>query len=299
LLIGEQVTTLAGAAGTFSKPFLGFAFVLMWCHWVDHRARSSSFGHCLRTTATMAVLVLFGYSTFNYNRGGFVAPLTAMAGVFLARIQRLSLALPLGIGSIMFCFVLLLKLYSTGKMSLQEISADAEGASREYAQELDINSTLQVYGAAPQFLGFLIEQNDDRNLYWGRTLLSSLMFPVPIIGKSFRATSGAVIYNEMIYGNTGVIDQIIPFEGELFMNFHLFGIVVGYGILGHVAFRLQRAFEQSASAIKCFISIYTAYWILFLIQGSLAVVSQIFVYFFWPIYFYLISKLFFVGRGRV
>ena len=82
------------------------------------------------------------------------------------------------------------------------------------------------------------------------------------------------------------------------MNFHLCGIVVGYGILGHVAFRLQRAFEQSASAIKCFISIYTAYWILFLIQGSLAVVSQIFVYFFWPIYFYFISKLFFVGMGR-
>ena len=195
----------------------------------------------------------------------------------------------LGVGSIMFCFLLLLKLYSTGKMSLQEISADAEGVSREYAQELDINSTLQVYGAAPQFLGFLIEQNDDRNLYWGRTLLSSLIIPVPIIGKPFRATSGPVIYNEMIYGNIGVIDQIIPFEGELFMNFHLLGVVVGYSILGHVTFRLQRAFEQSASAIKCFISIYAAYWILFLIQGSLAVVSQIFVYFFWPIYFYSFS----------
>jgi len=238
----------------------------------------------------MAVLVLFGYSTFNYNRGSFVAPLIAMAGVFLARIQRLPLALLLAIGSIMFSFVLFLGVYRTGR-------ADAKDASHEHDQELDINSTLQIYGAAPQFLGFLIEQNDDR-LYWGRTLLSSLMYPVPIIGKSFRATSGVVIYNEMIYGNTGVLDQIIPFEGELFMNFHLLGIVVGYGILGHVAFRLQRAFEQSSSAIKCFISIYTAYWILFLIQGALAVVSQIFVYSFWPICFYFISKLIFAGMRR-
>ncbi|HKI18676.1 MAG TPA: hypothetical protein VKA15_12395 [Isosphaeraceae bacterium] len=296
--IDEQDGTLVGAAGTFFKPFLGFAFVLIWCHWVDQRARSSSFGHCLRTTATMAVLVLFGYSTFNYNRGSFVAPLIAMAGVFLARIQRLPLALILGIGSIVFSFVLLLGVYRSGRMNVQEFSAETKGASHENTQNVDINSMLQVYGAAPQFLGFLIEQNDDGHLYWGRTLLSSLMFPIPIIGKSFRATSGVVIYNEMIYGNTGVLDQIIPFEGELFMNFHLLGIVVGYGILGHVAFRLQRAFEQSSSAIKCFISIYTAYWILFLIQGALAVVSQIFVYSFWPICFYFISKLIFAGMRR-
>ena len=115
LIDKEMPATLAGAAGTFFKPFLGFAFVLMWCHWVDHRARSTPFGHCLRTTATMAVLVLFGYSTFNYNRGSFVAPLIAMAGVFLARIQRLPLALLLAIGSIMFSFVLLLGVYRSGR----------------------------------------------------------------------------------------------------------------------------------------------------------------------------------------
>ena len=45
-LRAEEATTLAGAAGTFLKHFLGFAVVLAWSWWLGKRRRRPSGSWC-------------------------------------------------------------------------------------------------------------------------------------------------------------------------------------------------------------------------------------------------------------
>ena len=79
----------------------------------------------------------------------------------------------------------------------------------------------------------------------------------------------------------------MPFQAELFVNFGLPAVMVAYGLLGLVVARLERAFQTATSAVQTFMAQYAAVWLAFLIPGSLAATTQIFIYFFWPIYLYL------------
>ena len=130
----------------------------------------------------------------------------------------------------------------------------------------------------------------------GRMLLASLVYPVPVLGKAFRDESGVRLYNRMIYGDSGILDQIVPFQGELFLTFHVPGVVAGFAVLGMILARLQGAFERSRSGFWSYACQYTATWMAFLIQGSLAALSQIFVFFFWPIYVFVIVRRIATGR---
>ena len=157
--------------------------------------------------------------------------------------------------------------------------------------DLDIFELFQVYLGSPQFLGFFLEQTDfGLRLNWGQTLLSSLLYPVPILGKLFRPTSGYLLYNLIIYGVPGMTDQVVPFQGELFLDFHIVGIGLGYFLLGYIIAKLQSAFDRAHNSFEAFSFSYMAIWMLFLIVGSLAVTSQIYLYFLWPIYFYFLLK---------
>ena len=124
----------------------------------------------------------------------------------------------------------------------------------------------------------------------GKILVSSALAPMPILGKPFRENSGTAIYNRLIYGMIDAEDQIAPFQGEAFLDFHLAGVLVAFCLLGLVAFKLQFAFAHSQSFFEIFIWQYFAVWTFFLIFGSLSVVSQIFIYFCWPFYFYSIYR---------
>ena len=72
----------------------------------------------------------------------------------------------------------------------------------------------------------------------------------PILGKPFRKNSGTAIYNRLIYGMLDAQDQIAPFQGEAFLDFHLAGVLVGFSVLGWIAFELQSAFTLSRSSFR-------------------------------------------------
>jgi hypothetical protein len=159
------------------------------------------------------------------------------------------------------------------------------------ADKVQLSEMFQVYGGAPQFLGFFLEAGKwGANPQWGKVLVSSSLAPVPILGKQFRENSGTAIYNRMIYGMLEAADQIAPFQGEAFLDFHLVGVLAGFCLLGWIAFKLQTAFAQSQSFLEMFIWQYFSVWTFFLIFGSLSVVSQIFIYFCWPFYLYFIYR---------
>lgn len=125
--------------------------------------------------------------------------------------------------------------------------------------------------------------------------MPSLVYPVPILGKPFRDTSAVAIYNNLIYNDPNTVDQIVPFQGELFINFHIIGVLMGYVVLAKIAATLQRKFERSRTTFEAYGWFFISLWTLFLITGSLAVTSQMYVFFFWPLYLYALWTRF-VGR---
>jgi O-antigen/teichoic acid export membrane protein len=288
----DAPATLAEAAATFLRPFLGFAVVLVWCNWIDRRGKSSSRIARVGFTAVALALVVAAFASFDYNRGAFLAPAIAMAAVYGIRVRRISAKVLATAGALLLLVLLAWGLYRTSQYGgLRQVLTDpAARASLE--RDLNAGAQLQVYGGSPQFSALLLESIPmPEGLYRGRTLLGSLLSPLPILGEPFRGESGFFVYNRLYYGSLRVAyDQVIPFSAELFINFHLPGVIVGYAALGFAIARLQRAATEARSAIEVYVAQYAAYWLAFLIPGSLAVASQIFIYFFWPIYLYLFIR---------
>jgi hypothetical protein len=183
----------------------------------------------------------------------------------------------------------------TGNMTAKEL-IDAPEVASLLADKIDPLDTIQMYGAGPQYMGFLLETSrwGTRPLL-GATLFPSLVEPLPILGRAFREYSGPVIYNEMIYGTREIFDQILPFSGELFLNFNVVGVILGFCGLAAVTRWLQRSFERASTSLEVYIWQYTAVWVLFLVIGSISVITQILFYFFWPIYLWCASKHFRYG----
>lgn len=293
--------TLRGLASLFLRPFLGFGLVMLWCTWIDRKARRKSRWMATITLLTMLSVIL-SYATFSYNRGAFVVPLVAILAVLLKCGRRGSFGALAMAGLILVAVLLLAPLLAiyrnadfTGNMTAKDLIDDPEVASL-LADKIDPLDTIQMYGAGPQYIGFLLETSrwGTRPLL-GATLFPSLVEPLPVLGRAFRGSSGPVIYNEMIYGTPEIFDQILPFSGEMFLNFHVVGVIVGFCGLAAVTRWLQRSFERASTSLEVYIWQYTAVWVLFLVIGSISVVSQILFYFFWPIYLWFASKHFRFG----
>ncbi len=75
-------------------------------------------------------------------------------------------------------------------------------------------------------------------------------------------------------------------------------MIIGFLLLGFVLARLQRAFTEAPTALEAYFWIYIAIWVLFVVLGSLSAVSQIFIFFCWPIYGYFALKLLLARRSH-
>ena len=111
------------------------------------------------------------------------------------------------------------------------------------------------------------------------------MYPVPIAGKPFRERSGVYLFNMLIYGDAEVRDQVFPLDAELYSNFYFPGVVTGYALLGWILSYFQIRFISAPNAIESYSWMTLALWTVF--PGSLSVLSQMYVYAFWPIYVYM------------
>jgi hypothetical protein len=291
LIATELAGTWSGLLGTVLRPFLQFAVVLAWCQWVDRRGAGSTFVERMLVTGAAIIGIVAVGMTFGYNRASFVYPLIALITVYSMRLRRISVPVMIAGTVGLLVPMLLLGIYRSSGVSLPELGVGLEVAGL-LLRSVSILDQVQMYGQAPQFFGFLIEQADyGQVLHWGRTIISSILYPVPVIGEPFRATSGVEVYNTMIYGTGGDFDQVIAFVGELFLNLGLAGVLIGFAIVGILTARLQHAFQNTTTAAQSFFVMYAAIWLLFLLHGSIAVVSQLYVYFFWPIYAYYAMRM--------
>jgi hypothetical protein len=274
--------SLRTVSGLILKPFLGIACVMAWCLWVERNPNAAPRTALLVTLATALGIALV-YASFTYNRGSIVAPLVALLAVYGARVRRIPLRAVLIVGLVALLAVTAVRAYRD--RTLPNGTIDNQPTLQRIVNNSDFNEELQIYAGGPQFLGYLLQETHHaRNLHYGETLFSSAMSPIPIVGASFRPLSGVTFYNELVYGSTNFHDQIIPFQGELFINFHLPGVLLGFFLLGLGIRWVQGRFERAPTALQAFAWQYGAIWLAFLVAGGVAGASQVFVFFFWPIY---------------
>lgn len=283
----DSSSTWRGVGAMFLKPFLGFAVVMMWCRWLDSGARTASaLRRCLIATFVVAGVV-FSFSVFNFNRGLLAVPLLAVATLPQIKGDRPSWRIMALVGLLFLLLTPLYVLYRSGtEPGTDLLSSSSRQASAQ--DQIKVSDFAQMYGGAPQYLAFLLEQSHwGINPRWGVVTISSIVAPVPVLGKPFRPNSGFSIFNRMLYGTDAILDQNVPFHGEPFLDFHLVGIIAGAALFGWVLYRLQRAFQRSRSSIEIYIWQYLSVWTCFLIFGfgSIGVQSQLMIYYCWPIYF--------------
>ena len=288
--------SLAGAASTFLRPFLGFAVVLAWSLWADRRAPTASRRARILITAGAGLALVVIYASFSYNRGAFAAPLLALVAAYSLRVRRIPWRIVLVGGAVGLLLLLVWGLYRTSSYgSLSDIVSDP--SSRDaISRDLSPVETLEVYGGAPQLTGFVLDSERfiPPEFLGGHSLIGSILSSVPILGQSVRDVSGHVLFNRLVYGvHPEFYDQVMPFQAELYVNFGIIAIIVAYALLGLIIARLERGFHRSPNTAQAFMTQYAAVWLAFLIPGSIAATSQIFIYFFWPIYFYLVLN--FIG----
>jgi oligosaccharide repeat unit polymerase len=286
----DSSSSWRGLDGRLLKQFLGFAVVMAWCKWIDSGGLKSSW---IRRGLVM-ILVLVGvaasFSLFNFNRGSIAVPLLAVGTVALVKGDKLSWRIMAVSGVLVLVLTPVLALYRSGTGGDLQTWTNLEDSLREH---IDVAEVAQMYGGAPQYLGFLLEEShwgsDPR---WGVVTVSSILAPIPVLGKSFRHNSGYGIYNRMLYSTEAIVDQNPPFQAESFLDFNIVGVLFGSAIFGWVLHRLQRAFERSRSSIEIYIWQYLSVWACFLIFGfaGLNVQSQVLCYYCWPIYAYWYCK---------
>jgi hypothetical protein len=281
---GAEPATPAAAAATFLRPFFGFGLVLLWSWWLQRKDRSRSVPACATATAGLVVLLLL--TNFSYNRGSMVAPVVAVVAAYSVHIRRVSfLAVGLA-GTVVLFAALAFGWYRSTDLEIHELrTADL----RQTWSADQVTEFFQVYASGPQMTAFLIDERGDGSpLYWGRTMVCSVLYPVPVLGKAFREESGVGILNRLIYRDPEIVDQIIAYDAELYINFHVPGVVVGYALLGCAVLYVQGRFRQARQAVESYAWLILALWLVF--PGSLPVMSQMCVYFFWPVYGYFAFK---------
>jgi hypothetical protein len=279
----EGEVTLSTAASTFFRPFLLVAVVMLWSRWADLRGKRSSPAARLAATAAAVVGICIVGATYNLNRASIVVPVLALAAAFSRHVRRVTPAALAAATAVAIGPLLLVGPYRMGTISREEIVSQPQSGGGLMG-DIDYSEQLQIYGAAPQFLAFVIEHVEPLGRRPGSLIVSSLLYPVPVLGKPFRAQSAVTLYNELISGSIDSVDQVVPFEGELYWSGGLAAVAAGFALLGFLLARLQAGFDGARGAFQTYAYQYAAIWASFLVVGSLEAVSQIVVYFFWPIF---------------
>jgi len=280
----DSSPTWRGLGGTLLKPFLGFALILAWCNWNDSAARRTSKLNRALLSLLMVLAVVLSFGLFNYNRGAFAVPLVAIAAVTLAKGDRVSWKMIVATGLVVLILSPLYAVYRSGSQLGEDLLAKSD-LRDSLLENIHVSELLQVYAGAPQYLGYFLEGSRWGSYpHWGAITISSVLYPVPSLGKPFRAGSGFAIFNRMIYGTDAIADQNAPFVGETFLDLNIVGVLCGFAIFGWILSRLQQGFERNSCSLNLYIWQYLAIWACFVIFGSIEVPSQILIYYCWPIY---------------
>jgi len=280
-IFDSAAASLSDAAGTFLRPFAPYGLIAVWCVRLVRRRngeRLSLWVDLALIAAAMAVS-----ATYNYNRGAVVVPIIALLATYSLHARRLrasTVAVVGLIGAVLaFQFGSYRAIYAgTLGGTVTKEQANLAGGGPSLVDE------VQVYGNGPQFWAVAIADTDRGRFLLGETIVGSIMLPVPVLGKPFRSSSGPVRYNALVYRQGNVADQILATGAELYWNFGVAGIAVGYALLGWIVRRFNERSREASDALATYTYSYIGVWLALSAINSLSVMAQVLVYFLWPAY---------------
>lgn len=270
--------SLASAAGTFLRPFLAYGFLLAWALVVTRPGRSRP--GVLEVSLVLAAIA--GSATYGYNRASVIVPILALItaygvvgrGVRLRRVVVMLIIL-VGLG------------YQFGEYRNEYFATEGGQVSRADAgltgEDDSFLESAQVYANGPQFWGAVVQEVERSGFQEGGTLTGSVLLPVPVLGTPYRDQSGPVEYNALVYGRFDVNDQIIGVGAELYWNFGVPAVVVGYLLVGAAVRRFDDLAGRSVDPLGVYTWSYMGIWVALSAINSISVLAQIAVYFWWPI----------------
>ncbi|WP_157468932.1 hypothetical protein [Deinococcus murrayi] len=246
--------------GSLLKPLAVFGVAVIWENLI-RRSKIDLYRIAITLVACLIIVAL----SLSSNRATIVYPLIAFLAMVSVKYRPLSLAPLVGI------FVVSLPIISA--FGDFRVGGRTDGGSIESGIE-----QLQVYFGAPQFIAPMLETELGSE---SATVKSSLLESLPIVGESYRYTSGSYVYNQVIYRNliSIVRDQVYPVAAEIFINFGLLGMIMTHIFIGMVYCRLDAIYLSLANkgivpmAFFLLILYFNASIIL-----SISVLSQFFIY---------------------
>jgi hypothetical protein len=285
--------TLGSAASQFLRPFVAYGVIILWAGRITRRRP----GVRLQPLEMGLIVVAIGASaTYHYNRGTVVVPLLAIVTAYSCFRRRQSPARIVGFLAILAVLGFMFGEYRSFYSGTQggAINPATAGLDRPGASFTD---DLQVYGNGPQFWATVVQEVDRAGTRHSESIVGSAMYTVPVLGKPFRNASGDTAYNELIYGQPDISDQILGFGPELYWNFGIPGIVVGYFLFGFAVRRFDDRVEAAPDALASYSWSYCGTWVALLAVNSISVQAQMIVYFFWPIF--AMFGIAYLARSRI
>jgi hypothetical protein len=279
----DNQQNLKGVIGTLFRPFLAFALAAWWARVVDRDRDHPKPWKAAAAGLIAALGITMANMTYSFNRAAFLFPVLCLAAVYSTRVRRIPLAFA---GLALICILpALLAVGAYRSMSDKDDIQEALGKSMQ-----DVSEQIQIYSGGPQLTGHFYESIGwGDHLYLGSTLFNSALTPIPILGKGSRDTCGPAVYNYALYGTREIADQIIPFDVELFANFHIPGVLFGFAALGMFLGCAEQWFAATRSVFGAFAIQYVSLWAAMLTVWSLSVFVQVCWMFFWPVYLYVAS----------
>ncbi|WP_266363306.1 hypothetical protein [Tellurirhabdus rosea] len=263
----EAGGSLLGLLANLGARFLPFAVMLFWLN--DKRDEPPS---CPRNLVFTGLCLL---ASLHSNRANILYPVLTFAGVAFGawRVRHKLLVLLLAVPAIVLVFFFGLV------RSLREFAwSEVPGLIRLFIENISyVPMAHQVYFGTPYQITPLLRVNAD---FYGPTLLSSFLFPVPVLGKSFRDTSGVMVYNGEIYGTVIHPDQVIPVSGEFYYNGGFPAVFLSHLAIGYAYCFLDQRFKQNlgANQASAFAWFYLALLFNATIFLSLSVLVQFLIY---------------------
>jgi hypothetical protein len=272
--------SLTQTVGQLLRPCAYFGMLALWANWVSLTGRERA---RVRTVVLSAIwLLAVIVANLSFNRGSLVLAVFGMVAIYSAIVRHVRWWVLLAGGTVLWAALVIL-----GEVRASQAAATEAYASISIKDELLIENKFvyqaQIYLSGPQFLGFVVREIGLTGPYrLGGTFVASLVAPIPFFGAPVREHTGMSIFNDLVYGRSSlVVDQIFPSQGEVLLNFGVFGILPFYFAIGvgvafiHCRFVAAVRFRMGAVALAW---LFIGYWFSMSVIGCVAVVSQFFIY---------------------
>lgn len=258
--------------GTLAAPLLPVGTFLLLSH-----IRAPAIKLLLGPTLTLASLVAM--VSFSLNRAAILIPILAMvitrtrfAGKGVGPLQVLGLV---AVGFTIFLYVG----QARSSLMYDELGVEAPTQQSNGAYAL---TSLQVYFQSPFLTGILLDQQPKE--FDASSFISSVMAPVPRLGREFRGETGTSVYNDLIYGGAAH-DQILPTWAEVYLSFGL-PVLIMFGLaMGVLLRRIGDRLAVERDPLRLYAFIFMAMWLAQMPIVSVLVLSQISIYFAAPVLF--------------